>query len=149
MAKRLHYLEEGKQSMHLQGYDMSLADILKSISDDKSLSIFRLIADDNSNGEISLKKLGLSNKQYYSRISAMMEADLIKRQNGRYYLTAFGKAIYCCIMIAKNALDNYYYKLKAIEAAEVDNNLSNEEFSKLVDALIDNQQLKKCLTNRC
>ena len=149
MAKTLHYLREGKQSMHLQDYDMSLADILKSISDDKSLSIFRLIADDNSNGEISLKKLGLSCKQYYSRISAMMEADLIKRQNGRCCLTPFGKVIYCCIMITKNALDNYYYKLKAIEAAEVDNNLSNEEFTKLVDALIDNQQLKGCLTNRC
>ena len=128
---------------------ISLAEILKSISDEKSLSIFQLIADDNSNGEISLKKLGLSCKQYYTRISPMMEADLIKRQNGRCCLTAFGKAIYCCIMVAKNALDNYYYKLKAIEAAEVDNNLSNEEFSKLVDALIDNQQLKECLTKRC
>jgi hypothetical protein len=37
---------------------ISLADILKSISDDKSLSIFRTIGDKNSNGEISLKKLG-------------------------------------------------------------------------------------------
>ena len=128
---------------------ISLADILKSISDEKSLSIFRLIGDVNSGGEISLKKLCLSSKQYYSRLSAMMEADLIKKRNGRYCLTPFGKVIYCCIMITKNALDNYYYKLKAIEAAEVDNNLSNEEFSKLVDALIDNQQLKKCLTNRC
>jgi len=148
MAKRLHYLEEGKQSMHLQGYNMSLADILKSIADDRSLSIFRLVADDNSNGEISLKKLGLSSKQYYSRISAMMEADLIKRQNGRYYLTAFGKAIYCCIMIAKNALHNYY-KLKGVEVTLAQNNFSNEEFTKLVDALIDNQQLKEFLTKKC
>lgn len=126
---------------------MSLADVLKSISDDKSLSIFQLISDVNSNGEISLKKLGLSTKQYYSRISAMMAIDLIKRQSGRYYLTPFGKVIYCCIMIAKNALNNYY-KLKAVESTE-GSDFSNEDFRILVDALIDNQHVKEFLTKKC
>jgi hypothetical protein len=51
-------------------------------------------------------------------------------------------------MIAKNALNNYY-NLKAVEAIEVHNNFSNEEFSKLVDALIDSQQVKKFLTKKC
>jgi predicted transcriptional regulator len=127
--------------------NISLADVLNSISDDKSLSIFQLISDVNSNGEIILKKLGLSTKQYYSRISAMMVTDLIKRKSGRYYLTPFGKVIYCCLMIAKNALNNYY-KLKAIESIE-DSDSSNEDFSKLVDALIDNQQVKEFLTKEC
>ena len=36
------------------GNNMSLANVLKSISDDKSLSIFRTIADVNSNGEIGI-----------------------------------------------------------------------------------------------
>ena len=133
--------------MSLADNNMSLADVLKSISDDKSLSIFQLISDVNSNGEISLKKLGLSTKQYYSRISAMMATDLIKRQRGRYYLTPFGKVICCCIKIAKNALNNYY-KLKAVESTE-GSDFSNEEFSKLVDALIDNQQVKEFLTKKC
>jgi predicted transcriptional regulator len=75
---------------------MSLADFIKAISDDKSLSIFKLIADANFNGEISLKKLGLSTKQFYSRISQMMVVTgLIKRQSRKYYLTSFGKVIYC------------------------------------------------------
>jgi hypothetical protein len=126
----------------------SLADVLKSISDDKSLSIFQLIGNVNYNGEIiSLKKLGLSSKQYHSKISAMMTTDLIKRRSGRYYLTPFGKVIYCCIMIAKNALDNYY-NLKAVESTE-GSDFSNEDFSKLVDALIDNQQVKEFLTKKC
>jgi|ERR671918_2931635 predicted transcriptional regulator len=127
--------------------NISLADVLSSISDDKSLSIFQLISDVKSNGEIILKKLDLSTKQYYSRISAMMATDLIKRQRGRYYLTPFGKVIYCCIMIAKNALNNYY-KLKAVESTE-GSDFSNEEFSKLVDALIENQQIKEFLTKKC
>jgi hypothetical protein len=130
-----------------KGGRASLADVLRSISDDKSLSIFQLISDVNSNGEISLKKLGLSTKQYYPRISAMMAIDLIKRQRGRYYLTPFGKVIYCCIMIAKNALNNYY-KLKAVESTE-GSDFSNEDFRKLVDALIDNQQVKEFLNKKC
>jgi predicted P-loop ATPase len=127
--------------------NISLADILKSISDDKSLSIFELIADINSNGEINPRKLGLSSKQYYSRISSIIATDLIKRQSRRYYLTPFGKVIYCCIMIAKNALNNHY-KLKCVEAIK-DSEFPNEEFSKLVDALIDNQQVKEFLTKKC
>ena len=127
--------------------NISLADVLKSISDDKSLSIFRLIGDVNSSGEFVLKKLGLSSKQYYSRISAMMATDLIKRQRGRYYLTPFGKVIYCCVLIAKNALNNYY-NLKAVESTE-GSDFSNEDLSKLVDALIDNQQVKEFLTKKC
>ena len=134
---------------HNKNNNISLGDVLKTISDDKSLSIFQLIGDVNSNnGEIiSLKKLGLSKKQYYSRISAMMAAGLIKRQRRRYFLTPFGKVIYCCIMIAKNALNNYY-NLKAVESTE-GSDFSNEDFSNLIDVLIDNQQVKEFLTKKC
>ena len=128
--------------------NIHLADVLKSISDDKSLSIFHLIGNVNPTGEmISLKKLDLSSKQYYSKISGMMAAGLIKRKNGRYYLTPFGKVIYCCIMIAKNALEDYY-KLKAVESIE-GSGLPNEEFDNLVNALIDNKQVKELLTKKC
>ena len=126
---------------------ISLADVLKSISDDKSLSIFQSIGHVNSNGEISISRLGLSRKQYYYRMSAMMKSGLIRRQSGRYYLTAFGKVIYCCIMIAKNALNNYY-RLKAVEATE-GFDIPNEEFGKLLDTLIDDQQVKEFLTKQC
>jgi hypothetical protein len=127
--------------------NIHLADVLKSVSDDKSLSIFHLIGNVNFNGEIILKKLDLSSKQYYPRISGMMAAGLIKRKSGRYYLTPFGKVIYCCIMIAKNALEDYY-KLKAVESIE-GSGFPNEEFDNLINALIDNQQVKEILTKKC
>ncbi|MFL6322014.1 MAG: hypothetical protein ACJ72Q_16270 [Nitrososphaeraceae archaeon] len=141
MQEQAAYLQDNKTN------NISVPDVLKTISDDKSFAVFQLIANVNSTGEIVLKKLDLTRKQYYSKISAMMAADLIKRQNRRYYLTPFGKVIYCCIMIAKNAL-NDYYKLKAVESTE-GSDFSNEEFSKLVNALIDNQQVKEFLTKKC
>jgi hypothetical protein len=151
LLKKARYLGKRDEALSLQyskTNNKSLANVLKSISDDKSLSIFQAIADVNSNnGEINLKKLDLSPKRYYSRISAMTETGLIKRQSGRYYLTAFGKVVYCCTMITKNALKNYY-NLKIVEATE-DNGFPNEEWSKLMDALIDNQEVKQFLTKKC
>src|ERR1051326_5933670 len=146
----LRKVEQGKKMSSLQDNkikNLSFPGVLKSISDDKSLSIFQLIADVNSNGEIILKKLGLTRKQYYSKISTMMKAGLIKRQSGEYRLTPFGKVIYCCTTIAKKALDNYY-NLKAIEATEV-SGLPNEEIGKLIDLLIDNPQVKEFVTKQC
>jgi DNA-binding HxlR family transcriptional regulator len=127
---------------------ISLSDVIKSISDDKSLSIFKTIADVDSNGEINLKrKSGLSRKQYYSRLSAIMAAGLIKRQSGRYSLTAFGRVVYCCMMICQSAFNNYY-KLRAIDSVE-GSDFSNEDFMKFVDAIIDNQKIKEFLTEQC
>jgi hypothetical protein len=51
------------------------------------------------------------------------------------------------MMIAKNALNNYY-SLKAVEATE-GFDIPDEEVGKLVDALIDNQQVKEFLTKQC
>ena len=71
----------------------------------------------------------------------MVETRLIKRQGGRYYLTPFGKVIYCCTMISKSALNNYH-NLKAVESAET-SDFSDEEIGKLVDALIDSREVKE------
>jgi hypothetical protein len=73
----------------------------------------------------------------------MTESGLIKRRNGRYYLTSFGQVIYSCTMIAKNALNNYL-NFKVIEAIK-DSDFPYEEFSKLVDALIDSREVKQFL----
>jgi hypothetical protein len=126
---------------------VSLSHVLRSISDDKSLSIFQLIGNANFNGDISIKKSGLSKKQYYSRMASMMATGLIKRQRGIYSLSPFGKVIYCCMMIAKNALKNYS-SLKIIEYTE-GSGFSDEELGKLVNALIDNQQVKEFLAKKC
>jgi nanoRNase/pAp phosphatase (c-di-AMP/oligoRNAs hydrolase) len=126
---------------------MSISNVLETISNDKSYSVFEMVSNANSNGEIIQSKLALTRKQYYSKMSAIMKAGLIKRQSGRYYLTSFGKVIYCCTAIAKKALDNYY-NLKAIEVTEA-NNFSDEEIGNLIDTLIDNQQVKEFLAKKC
>ena len=88
----------------------------------------------------------LTRKQYYSRITRLVKAGLVKRQKGRYFLTAFGRVIYDTQRILGNAVKNYW-KLKAIDCLGVANNaiMPEEERNKIIDRMISNQQIKEIL----
>ena len=122
---------------------ISIVDILKSISDDKGLILFNTIALANGESEIQIRKMGLTSKQFYSRISKLTKADLIKRKYGRYSLTVLGRVVYEAHTTIGKAL-MYYWKLKAIESIETSPSfkLPKDDLAKLVDTLIDNQQIK-------
>jgi predicted transcriptional regulator len=59
--------------------------------------------------------MNLSTKQYYSRISGLVDVGLIKRHEGKYSLTLLGKVVYYAHMTIGKTLA-YYWKLKAIES---------------------------------
>ena len=124
----------------------SVADILNAISDDKSLLLFNTIAITNGETEIQVRKMGLTLKQYYLRMAKLTKADLVRRKNGRYFLTLMGKIVYEAHMTIGKAL-NYYWKLQALESIQTSSpdGLPKEEISKLVDTLIDDYQIKDML----
>lgn len=71
-----------------------VADVIKLMSDDKSLFIFNTIfLARGENSENLRTQLKLTKKQYHSRISRLIKAGLVKRQKGRYFVTAFGKVV--------------------------------------------------------
>ena len=92
----------------------SVSAILRKISDDKTLTLFNSIAISMGDRNIHLKEMSLTPKQYYSRISGLMAAGLIRRQRGKYSLTLMGKIVYDAQLNMGKAL-SYYWKLKAIE----------------------------------
>jgi predicted transcriptional regulator len=123
----------------------SMEDILNAVSHDKALVILRtisLIGQNSSN--ISRSKCNLSRKQYYSGISDLRKAGLIRGRRGKYSLTSLGKVVYYAREVVENAV-NDFWKLKAIDSLNIsdDNDLSKEELVKLVDSLIDNQEIKE------
>jgi hypothetical protein len=124
----------------------SITSILKRISDDKALVLFNSIAVSTDNERlIPLREMNLSTKQYYSRISGLEDAGLIKRHKGKYFLTLLGKVVYDSRMTISKTLA-YFWKLKAIESSEMSSSgLQNEEETQLINALIDNQQIKDIL----
>jgi hypothetical protein len=123
----------------------SVAKVMRAISDGMALDLYKTIASSNgATGEFLQAKIKISRKQYYSRLSNMTKAGLIKRKHGRYSLTAFGKIVYDSERSIENAY-NIFWKLKAIDSIGVSNELPKEEYSKIVEALIDNYEIKDIL----
>jgi predicted transcriptional regulator len=95
---------------------------------------------------IPLKEMNLSTKRYYSRIAGLVDVGLIKRNNGKYFLTLMGKVVYQSQMLIGKTL-SYYWKLKAIESVERSSNVEipKEGLTQLINALIDNYLIKDIL----
>jgi hypothetical protein len=124
---------------------ISIADVLDTISDDKSLVLFNTIALSNSDGsDILISKLNLTRKQYYSRISKLVKVDLVVRRNGKYFLTSLGKIVYDAQKIIGNAVGDYW-KLKAVDTLEITDQMPKEEYNEIINALIENEKLKEGL----
>jgi hypothetical protein len=88
-------------------------------------------------------KMNLTTKQYYSRISGLTDAGLIKRYKGKYSLTSLGKVVDDSQTIISKAL-TYYWRLRTIDSIETSYGAahSNEELDQLIDALIENHHIK-------
>jgi hypothetical protein len=124
---------------------ISIADVLDTISDDKSLVLFNTIALSNSDGsDILISKLKLTRKQYYSRISKLVKVDLVVRRNRKYFLTSLGKIVYDAQKIIGNAVGDYW-KLKAVDTLEITDQMPKEEYNKIINALIENEKIKEGL----
>jgi hypothetical protein len=122
--------------------------ILSRISDEKTLALFDSIANSDGYRSATLRKPNLTEKQYYARISNLMDASLIKRHKGEYSLTLLGRVIYDSQMIIGKAL-TYYGKLKAIEEIEMSYGATfpKEELAQLINALVDSNQIKDAIMN--
>jgi predicted transcriptional regulator len=120
------------------------ATILRTIADDRSLELFKTIAQGTIDSENLKTKTKLTRKQYYSRLSRMTRAGLVRKKSGKYLLTAFGKIVYDSQATVDLALASYW-KLRAIDSLEMSNELPKEEQQKLIDALLDNQEIKGIL----
>jgi predicted transcriptional regulator len=122
-------------------------DVLSAISDERSLLLFKTIArfnSERSSSEILISTLNLRSKQYYSRMSGLVKADLVTRRNGKYFLTAFGKIVYDAQTTIEKALGNYW-KLKAIDRLENSDHIPKEEYNEIIHLLIDNESVKEQL----
>ena len=121
---------------------VSIVDVLSAIRDEKSLLLFKTIA--RSNSERSTSTLNLRSRQYYSRMSELVKADLVSRRDGKYFLTTFGKIVDHAQTSIETAMGNYW-KLKAIDNLENSNQIPQEEYNKIIHLLIDNEGTKEQL----
>ena len=136
---------------------LSIADILSCICDERALSIFKAIGlSENNDTDILITKLGLSRKQYYSAMEKLVNADLVKRINGKYRLTSFGKVIFSIQAKVETeigtAIKNYW-ELKAVDSITMKMSIRDKELflqhrQDIIGDLIDNHEIKDLLLSK-
>jgi hypothetical protein len=80
-------------------------------------------------------------------MSELINAGLMIRQNGKYFLTSFGKVVYEAHVLIGKAIQ-IYWKLKAIDSIEMsstNHDLSAEERKRIIDKLIESNNIKNIL----
>jgi len=124
---------------------VSVVEILEAISDVKSLKLFNTIATKGGNSEDLSVQLKLSRKEYYSRMSRLMKTGVVKRKNGKHFLTAFGKVVYDAQVTIKKAVESYW-KLKAIDSIDLSDEITVKERDKLIQTLVDDVEIREILS---
>ena len=124
---------------------VSVVEILEAISDVKSLKLFNTIATKGGNSEDLSVQLKLSRKEYYSRMSRLMKTGIVKRKNGRHFLTAFGKVVYDAQVTVKKAVESYW-NLKAIDSIDLSDEITVKERDKLIQTLLDDVEIREILS---
>ena len=124
---------------------VSVVEILEAISDVKSLKLFNTIATKGGNSDDLSVQLKLSRKEYYSRMSRLMKTGMVKRKNGKHFLTAFGQIVYDALVTVKKAVESYW-KLKAIDSIDLSDEITVKERDKLIQTLLDDVEIREILS---
>jgi len=73
---------------------ITIGEVLRSLSDMNSIELFKTVALSGGNSIELARRLDLSRKQYYSKMSRLIKNGLIKKYHGNFCLTIFGITIY-------------------------------------------------------
>jgi predicted transcriptional regulator len=120
-------------------YDVE-ADIIFAIKDGKSLELFNIIGGSKRD----FSELDLSHKGYYRRLSRLIATGLVKRESGRYELTALGIIVYRGQLAIQKAVTNYW-NLKALDVIVSSGKIGEEERVTLIKTIVDDQEIQRAV----
>ena len=126
----------------MQGIIPKDEDVLKALSDSKSLGMFRAIARGNVENEELTR--GLSRKQYYFRMRRLLKAGLVQRIKGSFSLTCLGPVVYHAQVVIESGVNNYW-KLKAIDSIESSGEIVEQERVKIIKTILDDNTVQNIL----
>ena len=74
-------------------------EISKMVMNENTLKILNQIIDNNNDNDkdentLSITKIGLTRKQFYTKLNELTTRCLVKREKGKYYLTTLGNIVY-------------------------------------------------------
>ena len=108
--------------------------ILQATSSPESQELLRIIDKGEDSHDLVVKGK-MTRKQYYLRLAKLVEMDLVKRAEGKYKITIFGKVIYETHLRLAVVVNNRF-KLRALELLYSTSTIPVSERSKLMDQII-------------
>ena len=87
--------------------NVTILNILDAIRDPDGRDLFNSIATDRGSNDTFDYTVKITRKQYYSRLSKLIRADMIKRKGEKYVLTPFGGVIYAVQLEFTEAVDEH------------------------------------------
>jgi predicted transcriptional regulator len=82
---------------------------------------------------------GLSLKQFYSGMTMLKDAGLIRRESGKYYLTSFGRVVFECAGKIESASATKW-ALNLLDESEA--KLTEEQYNTVSKALIPDEEIR-------
>ena len=119
--------------------DSSLSSIFSVLSDNDSLKIIDTIASRQQDLKIGDFD---TPKRYYSRLSKLKKATIIRKKGKSYALTSFGSILHNTIQTIKQA-QGLQWKLEVVD--EIDDNLPQTERVSIIESLIPNKLMRNIL----
>ena len=129
----------GTPDSSLSTNDTTLSCIFSVLSDDDSLRIIDTIASRQQDLKIGDFE---TPKRYYSRLSKLKKATIIRKKGKSYALTSFGSILYNTIQTIKQA-QGLQWKLEVVDA--IDDNLPQTERASIIESLIPNELMRNIL----
>ena len=105
----------------IEALPISTSQIFYAICDWKSLSLFDALVYEDGGSKELIVKLRMSRKEYYSRITKLVDNGLVRKKGRKYTITVFGKVIYeARVILAKTLAIHHKQRARENQLTLVD-----------------------------
>jgi len=124
---------------------VSKLQVLQLISDQITIDILTAISNNVNNPRNLRQLLDLSERQYYDRISELMNMGLVRRKNGKVFITSFGQIVYKAQSKIAIAF-THSSELRMIDLIKSHSGLSEDQQQSLIDKILVNSEIMDMIT---
>ncbi|MEM2855797.1 MAG: hypothetical protein QW416_01670 [Candidatus Nitrosocaldaceae archaeon] len=128
----------------LESNTSKLMDVFNVLSKSDAMTIFILAKDGLPAETEAPYKIGLTRKQYYTRLKQLVDLALIERKEGIYYHTTLGSLIYNEHVVKLSNALVYDKEMKMIDVLKKSSEFTTDEITKFLSKIAGDRIVTKC-----
>jgi predicted transcriptional regulator len=125
------------------GTKPKLERLLQALADEHSLKMFKLASSGLNGGNGAPEKIGLSKKQFYTRLHRLINLGLMERIGRVYKHTTLGSIVNNLQITPLEASLTEYWRLLAIDEIKKSHVIPNQEQEKIAQSILSETALNK------